>query len=376
MKRTLVKRDIGLAILLVLGASCIMITVDIRGGTKLGFPSDSVHVSAPAIVLTGNAAVDAYFASNGTDGLSWATAHKIQNQVINPLGAAPRNALRFTNTNRYIIIQNCTITCMAVSTGFAAVELTNASHVYMSMCKISCDEDAIKLVNSHYNTFFKNRITITAPDRAFNITTSMNNNIYMNAIYTTNTSTNAAANCVSTGNSWDNGTHGNFWSNYVARYTTATNNGLCWNMSYVIAGAASAQDTRPLVRSPFVANRAPRLTAASGTPGTGNQNTLFTFLVTFTDADNDAPTSISVIVDGATQPMTKVTTSDVTYNNGCQYRYAGYLQPGNHTYKFTCSDGLLVNTTTSYGPIVVSKTNANAPRLTSVTFTPATGDET
>ena len=45
-------------------------------------------------------------------------------------------------------------------------------------------------------------------------------------------------------NEWDNGTWGNFWSDYSVRYPTATNDGFIWNTPYI---AIAGMDHKPLV---------------------------------------------------------------------------------------------------------------------------------
>jgi parallel beta-helix repeat protein len=262
----------------------------------------------------------------------------------------------------------------AVTNNHATIEFSNASHVYVTLCRISSNRDAISLVGSNDNTFFKNNITNPNTYYAFRLTTtSTGNHIYLNAVI--NSATNSAT-CAATGNFWDDGTLGNYWRGYLSQNPSASHNGIVWNKPYNITGAANAKDNRPLVRSPFAVNTAPRLTAGTGNPASGTQSTQFTFQVTYTDSTNDAPTGVFVTVGGVTQAMSKVTAGDIIFTDGCTYRYIGYLQPGNHTYHFSCSDGLLTNTTTTVGTIVVTKTNTNAPRLTNSTFSPANGDET
>ncbi|MEX2683623.1 MAG: NosD domain-containing protein [Candidatus Sigynarchaeota archaeon] len=326
-------------------------------------------MQSSAIVLSGNAAVDAYFAGNSTMDGSAAKPYVLQNKIIAASTGGNRNCITLTNTNRYITIRNCSLNASNVVTNRGTIDFQNVTHVYVTLCRISSNRFGVRLVDSNSNTFFKNNITSTS--YAFSITTSTGNSIYMNAIVNSNT---GSATCASTGNLWDNGASGNYWSHYQQENPTATHNGVYWTTPYRIAGAANATDTRPLVRSPFVVNVAPRLTAPFVTPGTGYQNTQFTFQITYTDVNNDAPMRVSVVVGGATQAMSKVNAADYIYTDGCLYRYVGFLQPGSHQYYFTCSDGL-ANTTRSYGPINVGLSNSQPPRLTNANATPATGDE-
>nr|MDO8113398.1 NosD domain-containing protein [Candidatus Sigynarchaeota archaeon] len=57
-------------------------------------------------------------------------------------------------------------------------------------------------------------------------------------------------------NEWDNGTHGNYWGNYSTRYPNATNNGITWNMSYIIPVMGTSfndADQHPLAIWPYPA---------------------------------------------------------------------------------------------------------------------------
>ncbi|MBN2152901.1 MAG: hypothetical protein JW839_15725 [Candidatus Lokiarchaeota archaeon] len=369
MKRMQLKRDLGLAVLLVLGTACTILAASSPVGTRLTFHKNAVQSSA--VVLNGNAAVDAYFAGNGTNGMSSATAHVLKDKNITPLGTNPRYCIALMNTNRYITIRNCTITGGSVQSGYGVIHFTNASHVYVTLCSINSNQYGVSLGSgSNFNTFFKNNVTSTF--LGFNLFDSTGNTIYMNAIFS---STAGSASSDMTGNHWDDGTTGNYWSRYQQEHPSATHNGRTWNTPYNIMSTANENDTRPLVRSPFVTNVAPTLGVPTLSPGfTGFQNTQFTFQVTYTDPDDNAPISVSVVINGVTRAMSKVTPAEYTYSDGCNYRYIGYLQPGTYTFYCTCSDGLPASTV-PYGPIGVTKTNAQAPQLTSVTALPATGDE-
>jgi parallel beta-helix repeat protein len=65
-------------------------------------------------------------------------------------------------------------------------------------------------------------------------------------------------------NSWDNGTHGNYYGDYTVRYPNATNDGVVWDTPYAIGGSSGEQDAKPLVWTP--ANTPPTIDA----PGAAN----------------------------------------------------------------------------------------------------------
>jgi len=89
-------------------------------------------------------------------------------------------------------------------------------------------------------------------------------------------------------------------------------------------------------------NNPPALSAGAVNPTSGNATTTFTYSVTYTDADNDAPSSINVIIDGPPHAMTVKPGQDGDYTNGEIYEYAttgAVLGGGTHTFQFTASDG-------------------------------------
>lgn len=66
--------------------------------------ASSVH---PRIAINNNSELDAFCAGNGTDGLSWETAHVIRDLVIT--GSVSTPAVQIKNIDRYLIIENCTM---------------------------------------------------------------------------------------------------------------------------------------------------------------------------------------------------------------------------------------------------------------------------
>ncbi|MEX2717506.1 MAG: NosD domain-containing protein, partial [Candidatus Sigynarchaeota archaeon] len=60
-------------------------------------------------------------------------------------------------------------------------------------------------------------------------------------------------------NTWDNGTHGNYYGDYQLRYPDATNDGVIWDTPYAIGGSSGEQDAKPLVWAPV--NTAPSIDA-------------------------------------------------------------------------------------------------------------------
>nr|MDO8083547.1 NosD domain-containing protein [Candidatus Sigynarchaeum springense] len=119
----------------------------------------------------------------------------------------------------------------------------------------------------------------------------------------------------------------------------------------------------------YVNKYSPQLTAGKVMPSTGSQNTLLEFSVTYTDADDNSPLSVTTIIDGFSYSMTKVNASDTNYKNGATFQMYRYLQPGIHTYRFECADTELSNSTSNY-TISITYTSSASPTLENPSVTP------
>ncbi|MBM7787406.1 glycoside hydrolase family 9 protein [Tenggerimyces flavus] len=97
---------------------------------------------------------------------------------------------------------------------------------------------------------------------------------------------------------------------------------------------------------------APTLTAGAVSPASGTSTTPFTFSVTYTDVDNQAPHVVDVVVDGVVHHLTGTNPADVTYTDGKTYAYTTLLAKGNHSYYFRTTDTTsnAVRTSTQSGP--------------------------
>ena len=91
-------------------------------------------------------------------------------------------------------------------------------------------------------------------------------------------------------------------------------------------------------------NSPPVLSNGAVSPTSGYTSTTFTYSVTYTDAENDAPVSITVSIDGGTPAaMTVKAGEDGDYTNGeiHEYTITGTdLGLGSHTFQFAASDGI------------------------------------
>jgi hypothetical protein len=100
-----------------------------------------------------------------------------------------------------------------------------------------------------------------------------------------------------------------------------------------------------------IVNHAPELLSGSVSPTSGNTSTLFTFRVTYWDADNDTPTDIYVYLDNIPYEMVKSNSLDNNFTDGVEYSYNTTLSSGSHTYYFSTSDGIYVGRFPAAGTI-------------------------
>ncbi|MBC7262922.1 MAG: SpoIID/LytB domain-containing protein [Chloroflexi bacterium] len=81
---------------------------------------------------------------------------------------------------------------------------------------------------------------------------------------------------------------------------------------------------------------APTLSEGSVTPSIGSPETLFTFAVTYRDADGDPPARATVYINGVSYAMTR---ESGTFTGGARYVYRTTLPAGEHNYSFGFEDG-------------------------------------
>jgi len=117
----------------------------------------------------------------------------------------------------------------------------------------------------------------------------------------------------------------------------------------------------------------PALTLGSVLPTTGDQSTLFTYTVTYTDLDNSWPVYVNVSINGTSYSMYKQNPSDFNFTDGCIYEFSIYLQPGIYNYVFDCWDGVFYDSTSlTYNP-AVGYSNSNPPMIFRIAVNPSTG---
>jgi hypothetical protein len=123
-------------------------------------------------------------------------------------------------------------------------------------------------------------------------------------------------------------------------------------------------------------NQAPQLKNSQISPNNGNQSTLITFEINYTDSNNDPSTYVDVVINGTHYSMNKKDILDNNYTDGCIYQFSNYFQsnPFNYTYYFECSDGQILNTTIMFSNLEINYTNLGVPLLINPQVTPEIGN--
>ena len=103
-----------------------------------------VSVISTPILIDTNSALDTFCFGSGTDGQSWNTAHIIENYEID--GDKWFVSLKIKNTDRFLIIRNCTFW-----NALAGLQLENCTNVRVSNCVVRDNQKGIALINSHHN---------------------------------------------------------------------------------------------------------------------------------------------------------------------------------------------------------------------------------
>jgi len=118
----------------------------------------------------------------------------------------------------------------------------------------------------------------------------------------------------------------------------------------------------------FIATTSPVLSGGAVSPTSGYTSATFTYSVNYTDFENDAPSSITVSIDGGTsENMTAKAGQDGDFTNGEIYEYSisgASLGLGTHTFQFAANDGIdnaLGDIGAHSGPTVSSLPPAPSP---------------
>ena len=118
-------------------------------------------------------------------------------------------------------------------------------------------------------------------------------------------------------------------------------------------------------------NAPPELESGTVSPSTGNTSTSFAYSVAYTDADDNAPTCASVVIDGKAFPML---TDDHTYTDGSGFTYFTKLSGGTHVFAFNFSDGRVSVRLPAFGTFSGPEVEPPAPpTLSNGSVGPASG---
>jgi len=111
----------------------------------------------------------------------------------------------------------------------------------------------------------------------------------------------------------------------------------------------------------FIATNSPILSNGAVSPTSGYTSANFTYSANYTDFENEAPSSITISIDGgASENMTAKAVEDNDYTNGKIYEYwimGSNLGVGSHTFQFFANDGTddaVGDTSLHSGPTVSS----------------------
>ncbi|MHA1821078.1 MAG: right-handed parallel beta-helix repeat-containing protein [Promethearchaeota archaeon] len=103
------------------------------------------------INLSGNDEMDAYFNGNATNGSSWSNAYIIANKTFKSdnLYSLVPSFIQIENSNRFIVIKNCSFTGLGFSyQTSAAIKLINVSNIRIEDCIFSNNANGIVLQNA------------------------------------------------------------------------------------------------------------------------------------------------------------------------------------------------------------------------------------
>jgi parallel beta-helix repeat protein len=120
--------------------------------------------------------------------------------------------------------------------------------------------DGIRLEEAHNTNISENDIINNTKNGIFLDEDSSDNKIWLNFI-----SDNVESQALDDGsdNSFDNGSVGNYWGDYLVKYPGASDIDGIWDIPYEISGSGNSQDRYPLVKTPVVEEE----NSTSGIPG-------------------------------------------------------------------------------------------------------------
>ncbi|MFX0101391.1 MAG: NosD domain-containing protein [Candidatus Hodarchaeota archaeon] len=240
--------------------------------------SQEISTSAPHAVIfvngnSGPSGLDTFpdTTGNGTE----INPYIIENFEINGSGAG--TCIEIRNTDKYLVIKNCTIENSGTGSLDSGIYLSNCTNVVIRNNTINNCRNGIYLYSGTQNCTIEKNILFDHVD-GLKIEDSINNKIFRNVIennsqygiYLTGTSNNnrivinslsgneysqAYTDTSGIGNYWSNSILGNFWGDYQSRYPSASQVGAVWDIPYLINGSLNQYDEHPLIN--FIGVHAP-----------------------------------------------------------------------------------------------------------------------
>ncbi len=135
-------------------------------------------ISHDPIWIDGNIELEAFCAGNGTDGLSWETAFKIENYSIT---SGEDSGILINNTDKFLIINNCTIENFWNSyhgSTYSGIEIQNCSNIKITKCSLTNNTLGVYLDSSFDNILNQNNCSYN--EWGFTLLNSENNTLFNN----------------------------------------------------------------------------------------------------------------------------------------------------------------------------------------------------
>ncbi len=136
----------------------LTVSMSIIFSAKIPFHLPRSSIPHDRIEIASNSELDTFCTGDGTDGLSWETAHVIENYEIETSSNFD-HAISISNTDRYLIIQQCTLKC---SGSYASpISLYNCENVNCTQNVITeggVTDSGISLRNCRFNFIKDNEI--------------------------------------------------------------------------------------------------------------------------------------------------------------------------------------------------------------------------
>jgi len=127
-----------------------------------------------------------------------------------------------------------------------------------------------------------------------------------------------------------------------------------WKVEVTDGEDVDTSETRQVTFRNNATNTFPDIINHSISAEIGDLDTIFYYLLTYTDADNNSASAVKVYIDSIVYDMTETDVDDINCTDGKDYYYYTSLDLGIHNYSFYVSDGISFNTTSIMeGPIVV-----------------------